>query len=165
MTIAELKTAFVYAYQQKADAVYFVPGHISLIGEHVHCTRDSIITLSLSLGLYLLVRRNNEKCIKFWSLNEPEAINWKIDQPIPKYINSWIKYPLGIFNEFINYGYTMNGGYDTLFWGNIPKGAELFTFEGLELITAFALKDQMCKCQSSTQNPQINNHCLSLVSH
>lgn len=163
MTIEELKTAFAYAYQQKADAVYFVPGRICLIGEHVHCNNDSDITSSLSFGIYLLLRKNDVKCIKLWSLNEPEAINWEIDQSIPKYINSWIKYPLGVFNEYINDGNFIDCGYDTLFWGNIPNGAGLLPSDGLELITSFALKDQMHKCQSSTQNPQIHNHCLSYI--
>jgi len=163
MTVEELKRAFVYAYQQKADAVYFVPGHICLIGEHVLCNNDSDITSALSVGIYLLLRKNNEKCIKFWSLNEPEAINWNINQPIPKNINSWLKYPIGIFKKFINDKYDLDCGYDTLFWGNMPKGTELLPSEGLEIITAFALKDQICKYQSSTQNPQIRNHSLSYI--
>lgn len=80
MTVEELKTAFVYAYQQNADAVYFVPGRIiSLIGEHVHSNNDSVLTSVFSSGIYLLLRKNNEKCVKFWSLNEPEAIKWNID--------------------------------------------------------------------------------------
>ena len=43
MTIEELKAAFVFAYQQKANAVYYVPGRINLIGEHVHCNNDYIL--------------------------------------------------------------------------------------------------------------------------
>ncbi len=88
MTIEELKTAFVYAYLQKVDAVYFVPGRINLIGEHAHCNEDSGITSVLSFGIYLLLRKNSEKYVKFLSLNEPDAIKWNIDQPIPKYMNS-----------------------------------------------------------------------------
>lgn len=115
MTVQELKSAFIYAYDHEPDAVYFVPGHINLTGEHFHCNNDSVIPPALSFGIYLLLRKNNEKCIKFWSLNEPEAINWKVDQPIPKNINSWIKYPLGVFNEFINDGLVMDSGFETLF--------------------------------------------------
>ena len=107
MTVQELKSAFVYAYDHEPDAVYFSTGRINVIDEHVHCNNDSVITPALSFGIYLLLRKNNQKCIKFWSLNEPEAINWKIDQPIPKNINSWIRYLLGIFNEFIKDDYVM----------------------------------------------------------
>ena len=163
MTIEELKTAFVYAYKQNADAVYFVPGSINLIGEHIAEIENVDLHPAFSVGIYLLLCKNNENTIRFWSLNEPEAINWDIDQPIPKNINSWIKYPLGIFNEFINDGYILDSGYDTLFWGNLPQGKELLPSEGLELITAFALKDQICKQQRLSQNPQINSHCLSYI--
>ena len=163
MTIEELKAAFVYAYQQKADAVYFVPGRISLIGEHVHYNNDSDITSALSVGIYLLLRKNNDEYVKFWSLNEPEAINWKIDQPIPKNINSWVKYPIAIIKQFIEIGYEIDFGFDMLFWGNLPKGAELLPSEGLELITGFALKDQMHMWLCSTHNLQNNNHRLSYI--
>ena len=163
MTVKELKSAFIYAYGHEPDAVYFLTGRINVIGEHVHYNNDSVIPPALSFGIYLLLQKNDEKCIKFWSLNEPEAINWNINQLIPKYINSWMKYPLGVFNEFINDGYVMDGGYDLLFWGNIPKESELLPSKGLELITTFALKDQMSKYQSSTQNSQNNNHCLSYI--
>ncbi len=60
-------------------------------------------------------------------------------------------------------GYSMYGGYDMLFWGNIPKVGELLPSERLELITTFASKDQSNKCKSSNQHPQINNHCLSYI--
>ena len=133
MTIEELKAAFVYAYQQKSDAVYFVPGKINITGEHIAEIGDIHLQPTLSVGIYLLLRRNHDNCIRFWSLNEPEAINWKIDQSIPKHINSWIKYPLDVINEFLNDGYSMDGGYDTLFWGNIPKEAAFSSTEGLEL--------------------------------
>ncbi len=34
MTVNELKSAFVAAYGHEADAVYFAPGRVNLIGEH-----------------------------------------------------------------------------------------------------------------------------------
>ena len=157
MTITELKAAFVYAYNQKANAVYFVPGRISLIGEHIAQIENVDLNPVLSFGIYLLLCKNNDGCIKFWSLNEPEAFNWKINSPIQKIINSWIKYPIAVIKQFIEFGIEINTGFDLLFWGNIPKGVDLSPSEGLELITTFALNDQMCKCQSLTQKPQINN--------
>ncbi|MEI6751889.1 MAG: galactokinase [Paludibacter sp.] len=161
MTVEELKAAFVYAYKQEADAVYFVPGEIFIIGEHIAEIENIDLCPALSFGIYLLLRKNNENCIKFWSLNEPEAINWKINQTIPKNINSWIKYPIGAIMRFVEFGFEFDFGYDMLFWGNIPKGADLLPSEGLELITSFALKDQLQNYQNSTLNQQINNHCLS----
>ena len=142
MTINELKSAFVYAYQQNAAAVYFVPGNIYLIGEHINHFESDDFQPALSVGIYLLLSKNNENCFKFWSLNEPEAINWNINQPIPKNINSWVKYPIGVINHFISSGVEIESGFDLLFWGNIPKNIDLSPAKGLEIITDFALKDQ-----------------------
>ena len=164
MTIEELKAAFFYAYQHKADAVYFLPGRINLIGEHIAEIENVDLHPALSVGIYLLLRKNKEKCIKFWSLNDPEAINWNINQPIPKYVNSWIKFPLGVLEEFINDSYVLDSGYDTLFWGNIPKGLELLPSQGLELITSLALKDQTHGYQTTSSLNQLrSNHCLSYI--
>jgi galactokinase len=141
MTINELKSAFVYAYQQNAAAVYFVPGKIYLIGEHIANFEKVDMYPALSAGIYLLLRKNNEQSIKFWSLNEPESVNLDINIPMRRTINSWIKYPLIVFNQLIDNGVKLKNGYDMLFWGNMPIGATLTPTEGLELITTFAMKD------------------------
>ena len=75
MKIEELKAAFVFAYGQKADSIYFVLGKINLLGDHIIGNNSFPISYTLSNGIYLLLRRNNENCIKFWSLNKPEEFN------------------------------------------------------------------------------------------
>jgi len=35
MTIQELKSAFISKYGKSAEAVYFSPGRVTLIGEHI----------------------------------------------------------------------------------------------------------------------------------
>ncbi len=143
MTVQELKSAFVFAYNYEPDAVYFTMDRVNLIGEHFNNNNISVFSNTLSFGIYLLLRKNNERCIKLWSLNEPEAIQWKIDQPMVNKNNSWIKYPIGVINQLIRSGVEIDSGYDMLFWGNIPKEAELSPSKELELITDFALKDQL----------------------
>lgn len=64
-----------------------------------------------------------------------------IDQPIPKRIISWIKYPIGVIKQFINSGVVLKNGNDILFWGNITIGATLTPTEE-KLISTFSLKDQ-----------------------
>ncbi|MFZ4799937.1 MAG: hypothetical protein ACOYMA_20775 [Bacteroidia bacterium] len=76
-------------------------------------------------------------------------------------INSWIKYPLIVFNQLIDNGVELKNGYDMLFWGNMPIGVTLTPTEGLELITTFAMKDQLGNSYNdinSFPNLQINNH-------
>ena len=58
MTVQELKTAFETAYNQVADAVYFAPGRVNLIGEHTDYNGGSVFPCALSFGTYLLLRKN-----------------------------------------------------------------------------------------------------------
>lgn len=167
MTVQELKSAFTFEYNNEPDSIYFASGRINLIGECIARLDDSIFPTVLSYGIYLLLRKNNEKYIKFWSLNEPEAINLEINKPIQKPVNSWIKHPLIVFNQLIGNGVELENGYDLLFWGNIPIEADLTPSEGLKLITNFALKDQLGKFydykNSSACFIQNNRHYFSFI--
>ncbi|MFA5045618.1 MAG: galactokinase family protein, partial [Paludibacter sp.] len=80
MTVQELKTAFVAAYGQKAEAVYFAPGRVNLIGEHTDYNGGSVFPCALSFGTYLLLRKNGGKTVKFRSLNQPEVIELGLEQ-------------------------------------------------------------------------------------
>lgn len=166
MTVKELKSAFVFGYNKKPDSVYFVPGRIDLIGEYITNSENTVLPTALSFGIYLLLRKNNEKRIKFWSLNEPEAINLEINKSILRPVNSWIKYPLNVFNQLIDRGVELTYGYDMLFWGNIPVGVDLTPSEGLELITTFALRDQLGESlenKNSSNFIQNNRHYFSFI--
>lgn len=166
MTVLELKSAFTFAYNQKPDAVCFVPGRINIIGECIAKFDDSVLPTVLSFGIYLLLRRNNDRCIKFWSLNDPESINWEINKPMLKPVNSWIKYPLIAINQLIDTGIELRHGYDTLFWGNVPVSGDFLPTEGLELITTFALKDQLGKSNDNKNSScfiRNNKHYFSFI--
>ena len=80
MTVQELKSAFETAYGKVADAVYFAPGRVNLIGEHTDYNGGSVFPCALSFGTYLLLRKNNEKAVNFRSLNQPEVISLGLDQ-------------------------------------------------------------------------------------
>jgi len=143
MTVQELKTAFVAAYSQEADAVYFAPGRVNLIGEHTDYNGGSVFPCALSFGTYLLLRKNNDKFVNFRSLNQPEVISLGLNELSTPLDKSWVNYPLGVFAQFIKRGIKITQGYDILIWGNVPNGAGLSSSAALEVVTAFALNDQL----------------------
>ena len=143
MTVQELKTAFETAYNQVADAVYFAPGRVNLIGEHTDYNGGSVFPCALSFGTYLLLRKNNTKFVNFRSLNQPEIISLGLNQLTTPLDKSWVNYPLGVFAQFIKRNVEIKSGYDILIWGNVPNGAGLSSSAALEVVTAFALNDQL----------------------
>ena len=143
MTVQELKSAFETAYGKVADAVYFAPGRVNLIGEHTDYNGGSVFPCALSFGTYLLLRKNDEKFVNFRSLNQPEIVSLGLNELTTPLDKSWVNYPLGVFAQFIKRNVEIKTGYDILIWGNVPNGAGLSSSAALEVVTAFALNDQL----------------------
>ena len=143
MTIEELKAAFESAYSHNAEAVYFAPGRVNLIGEHTDYNGGAVFPCALSFGTYLLLRKNGGNSINFLSLNQQEISSLGLDQLTKPLAKSWVNYPLGVFAQFLKRGVAITEGFDLLIWGNVPNGAGLSSSASLEVVTAFALNDQL----------------------
>lgn len=143
MTTQELKSAFETSYGKAAEAVYFSPGRVNLIGEHTDYNGGAVFPCALSFGTYLLLAKNDKKVMNFKSLNQPEIVTLTFDQLTTRLENSWVNYPLGVMAQYIKRGTTFTQGYDILIWGNVPNGAGLSSSAALEVVTAYALNDQL----------------------
>jgi galactokinase len=77
------------------------------------------------------------------SLNQEYTASTPLDKLSKKQGNEWVNYPLGVIDQFAKKGLILKDGYDMLFWGNVPNGAGLSSSASLEVVTAFALNDQM----------------------
>ena len=166
MEVTELKKSFKEAYGQDADAVYFSPGRVNLIGEHTDYDGGFVFPCALSFGTYLLIRQNGEKFVQFRSLNQPEEVKVTFDKLTDRLENSWANYPLGVFAQFVKRGYTFEEGFDIMIWGDVPNGAGLSSSAALEVVTAFALNDQLGTGLSRTELAKIGQkaeHEFALV--
>jgi galactokinase len=143
MTTQELKTAFEATYGKQAEAVYFAPGRVNLIGEHTDYNGGAVFPCALSFGTNLLLAKNDKQVMNFKSLNQPEIVTLTFDQLTTRLESSWVNYPLGVIAQFIKRGVAITQGYDILIWGNVPNGAGLSSSAALEVVTAYALNDQL----------------------
>jgi galactokinase len=114
MTVQELKSAFETAYSNAVEAVYFSLGRVNLIGEHTDYNGGPAFPCALSFGKFLLLRKNCEKKINFWLLNEPESAGIKLDELTLPLNKSWVNYPLGVIAQFVKRGIIITQCYDLL---------------------------------------------------
>lgn len=166
MTVQELKSAFEAAYGKTAEAVYFSPGRVNLIGEHTDYNGGSVFPCALSFGTYLLLAKNDKKVMNFKSLNQPELVTLEFDKLTTPLDKSWVNYPLGVIAQFVKRGVEIKEGYDMLIWGNVPNGAGLSSSAALEVVTAFAFNDQLGTGYNRTVLAQIgqkSEHEFALV--
>ncbi len=119
--------------------LYFAPGRVNLIGEHVDYNGGLVFPCALSYGTYLYIRKTDDNLIKFASMNLP----YRTEIPLSELGNKtgeWVDYPLGIFHEMAQRGMAFSG-LEVLVYGNIPNGAGLSSSASLELLFSYALND------------------------
>lgn len=166
MTIPELKQAYKEAYGKEAEAVYFAPGRVNLIGEHTDYNGGYVFPCALSFGTYLLLSKNDKRVMNFASLNLSEKESIPLHKLTERLDNSWVNYPIGVMAQFIKRGHEFAEGYDILIWGNVPNGAGLSSSAALEVVTAYAMNDRLDAIYDPTELAKIGQkaeHEFALV--
>ncbi|MBC7946669.1 MAG: galactokinase, partial [Chitinophagaceae bacterium] len=140
MTKEALEVEFREQFQHGAQEVFFCPGRINLIGEHIDYNGGEVMPCAISLGTYLAIAKNSDKVLRFRSLDFPETADLPLQTSYTKKGKDWFNYPLGVINEFVKEGTSLTG-LDMLFYGDLPVGAGLSSSASIEVLTAFALKN------------------------
>mgnify|MGYP000581728692 FL=1 len=139
MDTGVLEKRFEEIYGTKVEHLYFAPGRVNLIGEHIDYNGGRVFPCALSFGTYLAVALRDDQKIAFASMNQ--AFRLECDPTIFEHKPAeWVKYPLGVVKEFADRGFDP-WGFDILFFGDIPNGAGLSSSASIEVVTAFMLND------------------------
>ena len=69
MNKADLKAEFSKIFQQEADATFFSPGRINLIGEHTDYNGGHVFPCAITLGTYGAARKRDDQTLRFYSAN------------------------------------------------------------------------------------------------
>jgi len=136
----KLEEKFAEQYHKNAEATYFTPGRVNLIGEHIDYNGGLVMPCAITLGTWLVLSPNSDHKFRFKSLNFADQAEIDSNQKQEKNGNFWFNYPIGVINEFIKDGKELDGA-DLLYFGNIPIGSGLSSSASIEIATAFALND------------------------
>lgn len=124
----------------KTAAVYYSPGRINLIGEHIDYNDGFVMPGAIDKGIYFAVALNNTDQINFYAVDFDETFSIKTDA-IQK-MDGWKNYVLSVANEFILAGKKLSG-FDCTFGGNIANGAGISSSAAVEGGLAFAINELM----------------------
>jgi galactokinase len=136
---AALEEKFRKQFNKEPEHVFFCPGRVNLIGEHIDYNGGKVMPCAISLGTYLAVAKNSDKLFRFRCLNFPETADLHLQNSYSKSGKEWFNYPLGVINELLNENHDLSG-LDMLFYGDLPIGAGLSSSASIEVLTAFALQ-------------------------
>jgi len=137
-----LRQEFYKAYNKEAENIYFSPGRVNLIGEHIDYNGGLVMPCAITFGTYLLVSPNNDGIFRFRSLNFEDKLDIPVQSNYTKTGEYWFNYPLGVIEYFLKDGHPVLG-LDLLFYGDIPISSGLSSSASIEVVTAFALNSLM----------------------
>jgi galactokinase len=136
--MADIKEEFQKRFQKKPDQIFFSPGRVNLIGEHIDYNGGQVMPCAISLGTYLAISKNKDKVFRFQCLNFPETAELHLQNSYTKSGKEWFNYPLGILDQVLGLGHPVSG-LDMLFDGNLPIGAGLSSSASIEVLMIYAL--------------------------
>jgi len=145
MTTQEMNAAFEQAYGRKAEKMYFAPGRVNLIGEHTDYNGGCVFPCALSFGAWLLLAKNEDKVLRFQSMNMPQKYSIPVAEIKPQGDRAWCNYALGCIDIIARRHpeAKLTSGYDILYYGNVPAGAGLSSSAAMEVVTARAFTEEM----------------------
>lgn len=140
--ITENKFHEIFGSEGEKD-IFFTPGRVNLIGEHIDYNGGFVFPCALDFGTYAICRKRKDNIFKMYSINFPQdgVIEFSVDK-IEKN-DKWADYCKGVILEFIKHGYNVNHGLNIIFYGNIPNGAGLSSSASLEVLMGTVLRDSL----------------------
>lgn len=138
--IKDFKEIFKYSGEVE---IFFSPGRVNLIGEHTDYNGGFVFPCALDFGTYAVVKKREDKIFRMYSKNFENLaiIEFNLDNLVYNKKDNWANYPKGVIKTFLDRNYTIDSGFDILFFGNIPNGAGLSSSASIEVLTAVIIKN------------------------
>ena len=142
MDILELVPVFKDVFGEEAEAAFFAPGRVNLIGEHLDYNGGHVFPCALTLGTYGLLRRRSDQTVRCYSKNFPAAGVKTFSLSDNRYQEGlgWANVVLGLLVCLPEVEGELTG-FDLFIWGNLPHQAGLSSSAALELLVGTALNE------------------------
>lgn len=130
-----------FAYQ--AQAAYFSPGRINLIGEHTDYNGGHVFPAAISLGTYAAAAKREDGHFRLYSANFPDqgVHEFEVSDLSFKKEHGWANYAKGVLLYLAEAGHDLTSGFDLFIYGTIPNGAGLSSSASLELLVGIIAED------------------------
>lgn len=129
----------IFGAEAGQPRIFFAPGRVNLIGEHIDYNGGLVMPCALSIGTYGAIRKRSDNNVKLISGNlDSNLVTFSLDKLVYEKEHMWGNYPKGVLALLKEKGYSLSG-FDMYVWGNLPSGAGLSSSASLNTLVALAL--------------------------
>ena len=127
---------FTEIFGEQAEATFFSPGRINLIGEHTDYNGGHVFPCAISLGTYGAARKREDNKLRFYSANFEDLgiIETSLDDLKYDKKDNWVNYAKGMIYFLKETSHDVDKGMDIFIEGNIPNGSGLSSSASLEML-------------------------------
>jgi galactokinase len=150
------------------EKLFFSPGRVNLIGEHIDYNGGLVFPCAIDKGIYAAASLNNTGKINLYSTNFP-LLQCSINNNYLEFDKNhgWMNYPKGVLKNIFELS-GVKSGLDIAFHGDLPDGAGLSSSACIEMLTAVIAdtllelnipKLNLVKLSQRTENEYIGVNC------
>lgn len=139
----ELQRRFEEIYGSGGEIrVFFAPGRVNLIGEHIDYCGGHVFSFAMKEGTYCAARLRSDRTLQ---LASTEFGRGRVHGGILDNISSlradplWLRYPNSIFRMLLDRGYVFPQGMDVLYSGDLPMEIGAASSASIQVATAIML--------------------------
>jgi galactokinase len=136
-SVQEIIREFQFRFN-KIPRIFFSPGRINLIGEHIDYNDGFVMPAAIDKGVWFALAKNETDNINIFSADMKEWLKINVDEI--KKMTGWKNYLLGVIDVLQKRNFTIKG-FDCVFGGNIPVGAGLSSSAAVECGLGKALSE------------------------
>ena len=138
----QLKENFKHRFVENPTAIYFSPGRVNLIGEHIDYNGGSVFPVAISLGITALVSTRTDNNIKIYAQEFEEEFTIQIQKQYDiNHHSNWMRYVLATLQVLSDNGVSYQGT-NIYLASDLPLGAGLSSSAALECLIAFIFNEQ-----------------------
>ncbi|MBX7137724.1 MAG: galactokinase [Oligoflexia bacterium] len=138
---SQLRVKFSQMYGDTGNPVemFFCPGRVNLIGDHIDYNGGNVFPMALERGIFAAARRRTDRLVHLHSLQRSEVCEFDLSNPIVfNEKDGWGNYPKGVAKILLEEGHGLPG-VEILFSSNLPMAAGVSSSAALEVLTGYIL--------------------------
>lgn len=147
---ADVRAAFVAAFDAEPDGVWAAPGRVNLIGEHLDYNGGPVLPIAIEHRTMIAVSARTDGQIRLRSIQDPATWQGAIHDLAPNLDNvdstaapgmpQWCRYAAGVLWALRQDGHKLPG-LDVMVDGRVPSGSGLSSSAALTCAVAVAAAD------------------------